>query len=246
MKPPKIGTKASSEFFGSWEEINKLLQFIIHLASTVEHAQTTAHDVLVKTAKDEEERNRLLSGWGKRRSPIQDLKENRQILLEIILVRHIENFLNYLSTVLFEIFTSKPETLRTSDKVEVSKVLQHTSIESLVLELAEEKVERLSYSSFYDLNDFFNERFNLEVAPLEKVEEISRFIETRNISVHNRCVINKRYIFKTGTPESDLGKKKLLVLDDIKKLSPLLAVVVKDLDSKTRKKFKIKGVRFAE
>lgn len=124
--------------------------------------------------------------WSSRKGPADELKANRQLLIETILVRHIEDFINYLSAVLFEIFTTRPETLKSSDKVEVSKVLEHDSIESLVREIAENKVDSLSYSSFSKMSDFFEERFNIAIASKEDIESIKEFIEIRNIFVHNR------------------------------------------------------------
>jgi len=183
--------------------------------------------------------------WNSRKGPVDELKANRQLLIETILVRHIENFINYLSAVLFEIFTTRPETLKSSDKVEVSKVLEHDSIESLVREIAEIKVDSLSYSSFSKMSDFFEERFKISLASKEDIQLIHEYIEIRNISVHNRCFINKRFIARTNIEHDNLGKKKELFSDQLDILIPKLAEIVKTTDVLIRRKMKVKGIRFS-
>jgi hypothetical protein len=241
---PRTGTKAAKEFYTSWHDINRLFNFVLRLAGSAEHVATTAHSALIDTEHDPVKRAKMEAEWKKRRTAIDELKANRQLLLETILVRHIENFVNYLSAVLFEIFTSRPETLNSSDKVEVSEVLQHGSIESLVRVIAETKVDSLSYSSFGKLSEFFHERFRIGIADDSDLKLIHEYIEVRNISVHNRCYINKRFIARMKLDGSELGKKKHLYVQDLDVLIPKLAEVVKGVDVIVRRKLKIKGVRF--
>ena len=243
-EPPKIGTTSAKDFYSSWQDINRLFDFVLHLAGRSDHVAEIAHKAIVSVEDDEQKKQEMEAQWKKRRSAIDELKRNRQLFVETILVRHIENFINYLSSVLFEIFVTRPETLRSSDKVEISKVLEHESIDSLVREIAEIKVDSLSYSSFAKLSDYFEDRFHISLAPKDDVEFIHKHIEIRNISVHNRCCINKRFISRTGLDESSLGKKKELYGGDLDALIPKLAEVVKNIDQTVRRKMKVKGVRF--
>jgi hypothetical protein len=178
------------------------------------------------------------------RAQMEQLKLHRQFLVEVILVRHVENYLNYLSGRLYEIFTQRPETLRSSDRVELETVLRHESIESLVREVAERKVESLSYSSFADLCQFFTDRFKLTVASDADRSTLIEMIEVRNISVHNRCIVNKRFASRTGAPEARIGRKKQLGIADLDRLVPLLADCVRVLDVEARRRLKIRGTRF--
>jgi hypothetical protein len=241
---PKIGTNAAKDFFSSWRDINRLFDFVLQLAGHAEHVAQTAHKALVDTEPDESKRADMVGKWKSRRSSIDELKANRQLLLETILVRHVENFINYLSFVLFEIFTSRPETLKSSDKVEVSKVLEHDSIESLVREIAETKVDSLSYSSFSKLSEFFEERFHIQIADDADAKLIHEYIEIRNISVHNRCYINKRFVSRMNLPLTEIGKKRELYVHDMDAIIPKLADVVKLMDVIVRRKMKVKGARF--
>lgn len=241
---PKTGTKAAKDFYNSWKDINRLFYFVLNMVSRSEHVAKTAHEALISIEQDETKKLEIIKEWESRKGAVDELKNNRQLLLETILVRHVENYINYLSSVLFEIFIARPETLRSSDKVEVSKILEHDSIDSLVREIALTKVDSLSYSSFSKLADFFNDRFKISIAKHEDVISIHEFIEIRNISVHNRCFINSRFISRMGIDSSYLGQKKNLYLQDLEKLTPLLIENVKVIDRLIRRKLKIKGVRF--
>lgn len=203
-----------------------------------------AHVALVETAPTEDERQRLLSDWEGRTPVTQHLKQHRQVLLEIILSRHVENYLSYLSSLLFEIFTQRPETLRSSGSIDIETALQHNSINDLVRTIAKKKVENLSYSSFEDLAAYFGERFHLKLVQKEPLATIVEAIEIRNISVHNRCIINERYVSRSGSAATDVGKKKELYINYLDRVVPLLAEEVAKLDESARKRLKLKGTRF--
>jgi hypothetical protein len=241
---PKTGTASAKDFYSSWHDINRLFDFVLYLAGSADKVSELAHRAIVSVEDDTEKKAEMESKWKSRQSALDELKRNRQLFVETILVRHIENFINYLSSVLFEIFVSRPETLKSSDKVEISKVLEHESIDSLVREIAETKVNSLSYSSFAKLAEHFQDRFHISLASAEDVAFIHEYIEIRNISVHNRCCINKRFIARTGLDESKLGKKKELYGGDLDRLIPKLVEVVAKIDLAVRRKMKVKGVRF--
>jgi len=244
-KIPQLGTRAAREFFESWKEINRFFHWLIHMVGHFDQAGERAHKVLVETARSDAERQELVDNWKTRVPLTEQLKSHRQFLIEVILVRHIENYLNYLSGLLYEVFTQRPETLRSSDRVELETVFRHDSIESLVREVAERKVESLSYSSFADLCEFFVDRFKLAVASDADLATLIEMIEIRNISVHNRCIVSKRFASRMGTPETTIGKRMELGIDHLDKLVPLLARRVSVLDADARKRLKIRGTRFA-
>lgn len=243
---PKTGTVSARDFYSSWRDINRLFDFVLFLAGRADHVAEVAHKALVSVESDETKKSEMEAKWKNRKGALEELKHNRQLLLEAILVRHIENFINYLSSALFEIFTTRPETLKSSDKVEVSKVLEHESIDSLVREIAEMKVDSLSYSSFSKLSEFFKERFQITLGSESDIKMIHEYIEIRNISVHNRCFINKRFIARTSLDASQLGKKKNLYGDDLDAMIPKLAETVKLIDAIIRKKMKVRGIRFKQ
>jgi hypothetical protein len=241
---PELVTNSAKDYFISWNNINGLFDFILNLTGMVEHNAQTAHNALIETEHDEQKKVERILEWEKRTSPVEELKKNRQILLETILVRHVENFLNYISSVLFEIFTTRPDTLKSSEKIEISRILEHDSIESLVRELAELKVDSLSYSSFSKLSDYFQEKFKINIATDDDFNLISTYIEIRNISVHERCHINKRFVKRLGLDPSEIGKIKELYMQDLDILIPRLAETVAFMDATVRDKMNVEGISF--
>jgi hypothetical protein len=194
--------------------------------------------------EDPEAKGRSEAKWSERVQAGDLLVEHRQILIEIMLVRHVENYLSYLSLLLYEIFTQRPETLKSSDKVEVASVLSHDSIEGLIRSVAERKVESLSYQSFNDLSLFFEERFNITLLGGKEFSDMVETIEIRNISVHNRCVINSRFVTRTRGDEDTIGKRKELFFDTLDSLIPMIAKSVVAVDKRARSHLGLRGIRF--
>lgn len=241
---PRVGTLACREYFLTYRQVNSFYHFVLHAVAQLDHSAELAHNVLVDTAPDPEERRRLEDDWSKRKKAVDALREQRQFFLEVLLVRHVENYLNYLSALLFEIFTQRPETLRSSDNITVEEVLRHATVETIVRSVAERKVDSLSYSSFQDLAAFFKDRFSLVIANNAELPTVVHAIEIRNISVHNRCIVNRRFVSRTGDTSTSVGRRKVLSIDYLDRLVPLLANVVKQLDREARVHLKLKGARF--
>jgi len=202
-----------------------------------------ADDKLLGLLHDPKIDDEIKEQRAKRKKMVDVVKNNRQFFLETALVRHVENYLNYLSSLLFEIFTQKPETLRSSEKIEITTVLDCENISDVVRVFAEKKVENLSFSSIRELYDFFKERFKLKLFSEDLIPNVVEAIETRNISVHNRCIINRRYISKTGSDSELLGKRKDLNITKLNEFVSIFLESVKILDQKARSKLGIRGHR---
>ena len=242
---PRSGSRALEKYLSSWKEINQFVSFVLVSVSHIDRNAEIAHQTLL-TSPNEKTRLNTEETWKSRVSAKESLRANRQFFVEIILVRHIENYLSYLASLLYEIFVQRPETLKSSEKIEVSVALQCDSIETLVREIAEKKVESLSYSSFSDLYMFFDDRFGLKLASEEQLKLLLEAIEIRNISVHNRCHINKRYISRLKLDSENIGKLKQLGIEDLEKLIPMLIEMAISADKQARSKLHLTGFRFSK
>jgi hypothetical protein len=240
---PRSGTPAAHEYFESHARITRFFNWLLFMTSVIDRNATIAHEALLDGATDED-RRKLEVSWASRVPMVDELKSHRQFLLEVIICRHVDNFMNYLASLLNHIFVQRHETLRSSDKVELVEVLRHDSLSSFIRAAAERKVEQLSYQSFADLASFFADRFGLEIVPEGSTSKIVEAIELRNISVHNRCVINRRYCQRTGSDHSRLGKLRKVYIGDLEVLDPLLIECVKKLDTRARRHLQLKGTRF--
>lgn len=243
---PRVGTRAAEDYFRTYQQIYRYFNWVLFMASKMDDMAKIARKALL-SIKDNSVRMQFIENASKpRKGMIDELKENRQFFIEIILVRHVDNYLNYLSGLLFDIFLQRPETLRTSEQVELASVLRHGSLNEFIRAEAERRVEKLTYQSFDDLHDYFSERFNIQLFERSQKTVIMEAIEIRNISVHNRCRINERYSKRTGTNVSKVGKLRELYIDDLDELVPILFEGVQRLDRSIRKKLKLKGIRFGD
>lgn len=239
---PKVGTLACQDFFNTYLAIESFFLWILTMVKRIddmEEANLKLYSVLKDPKVDQEIKQRRATG----RKMADVAKSNRQFFLETALVRHVENYLNYLSSLLLEIFTRRPETLRSSERVEISAVLSFQSIPDLVKAFAERKVENLSYSSIGELCEFFRERFKVELFPATQMPTVIEAVEIRNISVHNRCIINNRYVQKTGADPAQIGKIKELFTEDLDRFVIVFLRSVKEVDKKVRSKLKVNGHR---
>jgi hypothetical protein len=244
VRVPRTGTTSAIQFFKSFRQILAFLRFILRMAGQIEHVAEQAHNTLLKVENDESKRQLMLKEWQQRKGPVDELKKHRQFFMEVILVRQVENYLNYLSSLLKETFVARPEVLRSAEKIDLEVVLRHDSIEDLVRTVAERKVESLTYSSFLDLAAYFNDKFHIILFPDTDVPSVVTAIETRNISVHNRCIVNQRYISRTGEDPSQMGQIKALWVQDIEKISRIFAQSVCSVDADAHKRLKVAGHRY--
>ena len=240
---PRTGTDAARDFYLTFASITQFALYVVRMASHISQISESAREALFDTAHTDAERDKYQPSEDPP-GPLVELAYHRQFFIGILLVRHVENYLNYLSSFLFEIFTQRPECMKSSEKVDLEFLLEHESMETLVHGIAKRKVESLSYSSFSALASFFEDHFSLSICPAEHFEVVNEGIETRNIIVHNRCVINRRYVEKTGDKLDRVGEHRDLYESDLAGLIPILFEAVKSLDRTARRHLGIRGHRF--
>lgn len=163
---------------------------------------------------------------------------------EMILCRGVDNFLTYISQLLSLIFITKPETLRSSDKVRIDYVLQHPNMEELIKDLVERRVNDLSYQGMHKLNKHLAEQIGLQLIPDgPKLNKIVRLIECRNIIVHNRGIVNKLFLSRVLNSKEKLGDRLNLNSPNFFKDQIFLAEQVEIIDSMAAKKFSLPLVK---
>ncbi|MHC1791541.1 hypothetical protein [Solidesulfovibrio sp.] len=239
-KLPKIGTAAYHDYLNSWQDISSFFSFILSMVSRLDGMSSLAHTTLVETCDDPIEKERMIEERKQRVPMVEVLKNNRQFLMETLHVRVVDNFLNYISSLLFEIYRKKPVLLRSSEMIDFATLIDCGSMQSLVHSLAEIKTSKLVYKSYSEINKYFLDGLGVKITDASN-SEIIYAIELRNIIVHNRCVVDKRFIRKTKANISLLNKKHSMHLDLYEKFEKILLSKVIELDVETRKHLKICG-----
>ena len=245
---PQTGTIACQEFYRTFIRIDSFFHWVLFMASYLDNRKE-ADDELYKVVDEIKMELPQKFDLGKKQEieerrpkwkPMKDIvKENRQFFLETMLISHVNNYLNYLSSLLFEIFTQRQETLKSSEKIDIETVLNCESIGDVVKVFAEKKVEELSFGSINELYDFFKHRFKLELFSDNLQQKVIEAVETRNISVHNRCIINRRYIKKTGCDPRLIGSRKQLMISELDEYIAIFLESVRAVDQDACQKFRI-------
>ncbi len=243
IKYPSICSESALEFYIEHKNINEFYFFVFGLAFKANDFQSEIYKRLAELHDEEKEKDYYTEQSKKESKELIMMKKHKDVFQEIIYVRHVENYITYISGIMHQIFVAKPYTLRSSEHITIQEALSQESIENLVLYVAEKKVSELSYLSLIELNKFFLDRFGLPLAISDDLQQLLVAIEVRNLAVHNRSNMNSRYTTRLKISEQNIGKKRIIEYDELKELSLLLFKCVKSLDKEIKDKFKIKGIR---
>ena len=154
VQVPRTGTEALHDFLITWAKLNRLADFLIGTPMMMDQIFDSM-DGLRKALNKLDE---VEEGQGDERARVTGvvlLAENSQVLFEMLVARHVDNWLSYLSGLLFHIFTSRPETLKSTDDVAVADVLAFERVADLVAYIAERRVQNLSLQGVRGTRDLF-------------------------------------------------------------------------------------------
>lgn len=230
---PELCTDACSRFFDFYDEITQFLLFFISWTRRPDEM----YEDIVKLVyeQDPESLEKLLS---KPKLGEANIKRFFRIVMEMVIVRGTDNFLTYVSELLALVFTSRPETLKSSETIKLEEILQHGTMDDLVKRLAERRVERLSYQGMKDLQKDLSERLGFDIFPSsESLTRAVRIIEVRNLIVHNRGVVNRTFLVRTEDSSLEVGSRIGLVPEPLVDDLDFLAKAVLDIDERASVKF---------
>lgn len=184
------------------KELNDNFRFV-----TLYQALYSNIDYLISQTPSEHEDDRkaweyLLRCWEKFASRI-DGNRFSEMYGQVLLTRDIDAFQRYLTKMLSRIYTERPETLKSSEKIEVQDVLRFEDMETLISYIAEKRVLELSYKGMPEILEFLKNRHGLKIDCCDsKLATAIELIEVRNIVVHNAGIVSALFIKRTN--RSDL------------------------------------------
>ena len=151
--------------------------------------------------------NYLLTRWEKFADRI-DGERFSDMYCQVLLTRDIDAFQRYLTKMLSRIYTERPETLKTSEKVEVREVLKFKAMEDFISYIAEKRVLSLSYKGMLEILEFLEKTHGLKIDCCDsKLGTATELIEVRNIVVHNAGIVNDLFIKRTKRSDLILGQR---------------------------------------
>jgi hypothetical protein len=132
-------------------------------------------------------------------------KEFGSLFSRMIHCKAVDNFLAYLSEVLALIFTTRPEIL-SGKHVSMDSVLRARNTQEIISALAEREVNELSYQGMEDLSKYLKKRLDFELFTTDhKRSRAIVAVELRNIIVHNRGIINQRFLERVPNYKAAVG-----------------------------------------
>lgn len=234
MKKRKI-TQACKCFFETTKHIDNFFAHVIFTTKRIDEMRLHAVQALAQIHEKE------LKPEDMQEVAMDCLNQYVGLLLEMWLCRIVECYQNYLSSILKDVFYCCPDVLKSGEMIKLDEILRYSRMDDFIRELSERKVSSLSYSSFDDLFNFFDKKLGIKITDEANKNLIREAIETRNISIHNNCIINRRYITKLRESEELIGHKKKIKKEFLATIIDITHRNVLDIDSKLIKKFKIKN-----
>jgi hypothetical protein len=230
---PELLTEPCSRFFDYDEEISEFFIFFLEWTKRPDEL----YEKLVKILYGSNE-EKLKESLGKPKRGEAYIKRFDRFVMEMMLVRGIDNFLTYVSQLLALIFIERPETLKSSETVKLEEILQHETMDDLIKRLAERRVERLSYQGMRDLQKDLSDKLGFEIfSSSEALTRAVDVIEIRNLLVHNRGFVNQIFQTRTSDSSTKIGSPLELSLHRLISDLDFLAHAVLDMDERAASKF---------
>jgi len=175
-----------------------------------------------------------------------ELRKHSQQFLEMFLARAVDNFQCYIVDLVREVLRKRPEILTSSrPSISVKTLLSFSSKEEIVHYIIERKVNSLAYQGFKELQDWCTERgIPIALPTGQQRHELTEIIATRNVIVHNRGLVDEKYLKVSATSPFKLGGCRLLEPTDFLEVSEFISECVLQTDAATVSKFGIPVVRW--
>ncbi|WP_441229728.1 hypothetical protein AB7828_06525 [Tardiphaga sp. 215_C5_N2_1] len=167
---------------------------------------------------------------------------DRQMVQQMLLSRMVESFNHYVTSMLGDIFLSRPEMLSADGDVKIGKILELRTFDEIVRHLVEKRVNEISYSSLSDLRKYIRQRTNIDLyRDDEQFAVVLLATEVRNLIAHNDCIVNDIFLRKTNLTMTDLPLSetgRYRITDEwLHQVIDCLASVVFAFDDAAAKKF---------
>jgi uncharacterized protein YutE (UPF0331/DUF86 family) len=161
-----------------------------------------------------------------------------QALFDMCLCKAIDSSLTYITDSLRAIYRTKPDALRSSEKIDVNFIMEHSSMDELIAAILERRVYELSYKSIDDLSGELSKKLGVGLFfdDPQKAEAV-RLVGIRNLLVHNRGIVNEK--FKRDNPKSieKVGNSVRLAAKENSAAMIFLVSWIADLDVRLIEKF---------
>lgn len=169
-----------------------------------------------------------------------NLRQNEVLICEMAVCRVVDNYVTYVSELLGLIFSTRPETLKSSEEVTLEFVLTHRTTPQLINAIVRRKVDQLSYQGMKELLDFCSKRLKFPLfREQDDLIKAILLVEIRNIIAHNRGLVNDTFLRRVRDSGLTKGHQIKLQWQEVLNYANFLSNSVATLEHEARKKFEI-------
>lgn len=138
-----------------------------------------------------------------------NFSRHRRLVNQVMLSRAVESFDLYLTTILRDIFLSKPEMLKSEQQLDATTIIEAGSYDEVLLKLVERKVHELGYKPLLNLRKYVSKGTGIDLfANDEMYEAVLVASEVRNLIAHNNCIVNALFKARTAGVKVELERSQ--------------------------------------
>jgi hypothetical protein len=147
-------------------------------------------------------------------------------------------FESYLVDIVREILLTCPDALKSGRPITAETIIELGEQKQIISYLAEKEVEALLYKSFPDVVNYFDKKFKIDVnASGVSVDNIVEILATRNIHVHNRGLVNQRYLELVTASPLKVGAYKPITREYLRDSFDSINTLVEFINTEVQRKY---------
>lgn len=230
-------TKAYERFIARSLRLTQLLNFVTRLSRDYDTvlAELSEYDLEGEVSEALIER---VTSFALGRNATEQLDQHIELVWELILCRSVDDFLLYISDVIANVFRDRPETLKSARTVRIDRILDHATMEDLVVALADKRVAELAYLGMRDLAKELRDELAFDLFPAsDDLSKAIKLIEIRNLFIHNGGVVNQHFLSRVHSIHALAGERIHLGEFDIADSLTFLADAASTVDIRAIEKF---------
>jgi hypothetical protein len=178
------------------------------------------------------------------RLPAYDIGKLRQALMQMMHARAIDTFQVYYADAAEEVLNSQPQLISEEATLRIADLARAPSLRVMKREATNrairKKVDALAHAGFFEFARWFaTQGVKLPLRSSDRAD-LSEWLATRNIIIHNHGLVNSRYLSDVPASDYKLGDERYMIFNDIARMQRRLATVVFASDQTIAAKFKLK------
>jgi hypothetical protein len=176
-------------------------------------------------------------------SAVAQMDVHSAVLGEMLFCRGVNSFLTYLADLMTLIYEKYPKKLPSNKQTTYRFCIEHHIAGDLISALAEDTVMELTHQSLDALAKYFKK--NLDLVLFTEGAHLANAglsVDIRNVTTHNRGIVNRFFIQRNPRFADGLGKRVVLSEEERREMLSTLGYCLRQLDVRAIKKFGLETI----